>query len=106
MSEFTELHPAGYIPAAAIITEVIPDYILRELADALIIGLLKHKEWEHDKDSKYYQGALSRHWKQYQQGEVYDQKDGQHHLAAVIIRACQLIGNEGMDTQVAGFGVC
>jgi hypothetical protein len=107
MPELTELHPAGHIPAGGIISEVIPEFILREVSDALVIGLTKHDAWEHGQSKEYYAGALIRHLHRWQQGETYDQEDGQHHLAAVVVRAFQLIGAEGRDeTKIAGFGVC
>ena len=110
--EMTEHHRAEHIPAIAVINYAFPDDIQRDIAEAWIVGANKYRvplgaELAYDRDLKYYMGAFRRHWAKLQGGEIYDSKDGHKHVAALILRLCQIgaILNETNDQNVEGYGV-
>jgi len=112
MSEMTEHHTAEHIPAIAVINFAIPDSVQRDIAEAWMVGAKKYcdemgTEIDCSKPLEYYMGAFRRHWAKLQRGQIYDEKNGHKHVAALILRLCQIgaILNETNDANVEGFGV-
>jgi len=111
MSEMTEHHTAEHIPAIAVINFAIPDSVQRDIAEAWMVGAKKYRdemgtELHYDKSLEYYWGAFNRHLLKARRGEIYDQKDGHKHIAALILRLCQVGAqlNERNDPDVEGYG--
>jgi len=63
--------------------DLIPVNPLEELAKTYTIGLKDHKEgsWKDYTPEENY-SAMMRHIQAYRKGEIYDKKDGQHHMGA------------------------
>ena len=81
------------------IQRIIPNGVLSVVDDALDVGLRKHPEaeWSSDLERVQYYGSMARHLIAYLGGELKDLDDGQHPLAAVIVRCCQLIDKDLKD---------
>jgi hypothetical protein len=65
------------------------------IAQGLRVGEEKHTTWDNHKGHEYYMGAIDRHLTKYKNGEIWDKDDGQHHLAAVVIRCLQIMDSCG-----------
>lgn len=107
----TEVHSAEMIPPIAMLNFAIPDDVQRDIAEAYTIGAEKHQssigvELDFSRSLEYYMGALRRHFAKIQAGVIYDEEDGQKHVAAMIIRLCQYGAklNEQNDPTVEGYG--
>lgn len=111
MTQMTELHEADYMPPIAVLNFAIPDSVQRDVAEAYFIGAKKYQnmgaELDCSESIEYYWGAFSRHLVKLRQGHIYDGNDGHKHLAALIIRLCQIGAklNEQNDPNVDGYGV-
>lgn len=78
------------------IVRQIPVRAFWEFLRTLEIGAKKHghdnirKSIDRDLEIE----AFYRHFEAYRNGEVFDPDDGQHHLAACMVRACKLIESD------------
>jgi len=79
--------------------DLIPEKPLKEVARAYGIGAKKHSDVDRGERSWEFGvlcDKLERHWKKFRYTGVKHDEEGQHHLAAVIIRAMQLLELEGV----------
>jgi len=74
--------------------KVVPSGPLQQVDKALHVGMSKYGGWDSSEDSDVYLGAILRHLGKWLGGESLDQKDGHHHLAAIVVRCCQLLDKE------------
>jgi hypothetical protein len=85
--------------AGELYRRMVPEQVRKEIDFALAIGATKHQRWSSAKSRAYYVGAIERHWENYLGGNLQDKDDGQHPLAAVIVRCCQLIDKDKGDAK-------
>ena len=76
--------------------DLIPRHSMNEVARAWTVGADKHgdEDWKVRETRESCLAAMKRHAEKWENGEKYDKEDGQHHLAAVIVRAMMLMEME------------
>ena len=77
-----------------LIAEIVPFRVLAAIANGLIVGLKKHREWDSSEPASVYHAHRQNHLAAIQRGEVYDKKDGHTHESAVIIRSMQSLDKQ------------
>lgn len=80
------------VPSLGARYDIIPPHALAAVAHAFTVGANKHDGRAYKpQPAHHFTAALMRHLEAWRMGETHAPDDGQHHLAAVIVRAMQLL---------------